>query len=276
MKPIAHEGSVGCAFEKISFGMLLSGKFDLGDLASDVPHVKAPERPIAPTEQLRKPNLEIQKKPGIAPAPTRQHIVIGAHPVRTTAAGDRHGVKPSFHRVECQGFYPRIQGDEEVLRRSELSPVGPRRVAYSCPAFPRYWEIVIGFWFRSRSLADIAAQKSPRPLIERRNLFVRNGPTGVRNIISRFEIYIVQLNALPAPPLGRAAKSGRRSDLVCRVMDIVSYIEPGLVSLRSFRLFRPGLEKQRSHAAPAQFQRSGNADGARTHDTHVEHLLKNL
>ncbi|MBB4570859.1 hypothetical protein GGE67_004162 [Rhizobium leucaenae] len=185
-------------------------------------------------------------------------------------------MKTSFHRVESQGFDPRIQGNEEVLRRGELGPVGSCRVAYSCPAFARYRKIIIGFRFRPRSLADIAAQKSPRALIERRNLFVRNGPTGVCNIVSRFEIYVIQFNALPAPPLGRASKSGRRSDLVRSMMGIVSYIEPGIVSLRPFRLFRPGLEKQRSHAAPAQFQRSGNADGPRTHDAHVEHLLKNL
>jgi hypothetical protein len=98
----------------------------------------------------------------------------------------------------------------------------------------------------------------------------------VCDIISCFEVYIIQLNALTTPSFGRAAKSGGRSNLVRSVIDIVSYVEPCFVSLGSFRLFRPGFDKQRSHAAPAQFQRSGNTDRACTHDAHVKRLLKDL
>lgn len=60
------------------------------------------------------------------------------------------------------------------------------------------------------------------------------------------------------------------------VINIVFYVEACIVSLGSFRSFRPGFDKQRSHAAPAQFQRSGNTDGASAPDTHVERLLKDL
>jgi hypothetical protein len=98
----------------------------------------------------------------------------------------------------------------------------------------------------------------------------------VCDIISCFEVYIVQLNALPTPSFGRATESGGRSNSVRGVMDIVSYVEACFVSLRSFRLFRSGFDEHRSHAAPAQFQRNGNSDRACAHDAHVEPLLKHL
>ena len=96
------------------------------------------------------------------------------------------------------------------------------------------------------------------------------------DIVSCFEIYIIQLNALPTPSFGRAAKSGGRSNSVRGVIEIVSYVEPCFVWLGSFRSFRPGIDKQRSHAAPAQFQRGGNTDWTCAHDAHVKHLLKDL
>ncbi|KQU87226.1 hypothetical protein ASD02_33375 [Ensifer sp. Root1252] len=96
------------------------------------------------------------------------------------------------------------------------------------------------------------------------------------DIISCLEVYIIQLNALPTPSFGRAAKSGGRSKSVRSVIDIVFYVEACFVSLGSFRSFRPRFEKQRSHAAPAQFKRSGNTDRASARDAHVKRLLKDL
>ncbi|WFU09596.1 hypothetical protein QA646_01625 [Rhizobium sp. CB3090] len=98
----------------------------------------------------------------------------------------------------------------------------------------------------------------------------------MRDVISCFEVYIIQLNALPTPSFGRAAQSGGRSHSVGSVMDIVFYVEACFVSFGSLRLFRPGFDKQRSHAAPAQFQRSGNTDRSCACNTHVKSLLKDL
>jgi len=98
----------------------------------------------------------------------------------------------------------------------------------------------------------------------------------VCDIISCFEVYIIKLNALPTPSFGRAAKSGGRSKSVRSVIDIVSYVEPCFVLVRSFRSFRPGFDKQRSQASPAQFQCSGNTDRACARDAYVKHLLKDL
>ncbi|MBB5577195.1 hypothetical protein GGD50_005846 [Rhizobium paranaense] len=96
------------------------------------------------------------------------------------------------------------------------------------------------------------------------------------DIISSLEVYVIQLDALPAPSSGRAAKSGGRRHLVCSVMGIFSYVEPSFVSFGSLRLLRPGFDQQRSHAAPAQFQCSGDTDRSRARDAHVKPLLKHL